>query len=82
MLFKIFLYPYVEYKTIRQLSTFNSLSPISQFLYDICEQLKDSLELIQTSNTGYAMEIVVWQSLTSNNRLSRRFAIFWKINLM
>jgi DNA-binding MarR family transcriptional regulator len=78
MLFKIFLYPYVEYKTIRQLSTFNSLSPISQFLYDICGQLKDSLELIQTSNTGYVMEAVVWQSLLSNNRIVQTFRNFLK----
>lgn len=61
-LFRIFLYTNISRGTLSQLASINLITPVSLFLYEVCEQIVHTLAIINTAKTKYPTEhVFVWE---------------------
>jgi hypothetical protein len=67
-LFQLFVYPHIRQNTLLQLTSFNSLSPLSLFLYECCRELKAAVDTINSTRSKYLIEqLFVWQSIPARD---------------
>jgi hypothetical protein len=86
-LFQIFVYSYIGEQTLLRLTSFNSLSPLSLYLYECCRELNDAVSTVNTARSKYLTEqLFVWQHVPSHDEretnclrefLKREFKLSW-----
>ena len=84
MIFKIFLYPYMERDTILQIKSTSRISRICSYLHECCEATERAIESINRSSIGHlAKQVFLWQDVpgVDNHRLidflKQKFDIDW-----
>lgn len=81
-LFQLFVYPYIKQDTLQRLSSLNSLSLLSSFLYDCCRELEDAIRVFNTTKNKYITEgYLDWQSIPDDNHNTKRLCDFLKREL-
>lgn len=79
VVFQLFVYPHIKQSTLRQLSSLNSLLPLSLFLYECCAQLSDAVNTtINTKNEFVTRELFVWQSIPNDSCETSKLIEFMK----
>ncbi len=81
-LFELFVYPHIKQDTLKELTSFNALSPLSQFLYECCGQLKNAVyELNEMKNQYLSEELFAWQSIPNDMNATNVLRQFLKREL-
>jgi len=81
-LFELFVYPHIIQDILKELTSFNALLPLSQFLYECCIQLKSAVYKTNVTKNGYlSEELFAWQSVPKDKNATNLFRQFLKREL-
>ena len=78
-LFQLFVHSYIKQDTLRQLTSFNALLPLSLYLSDCCNGLIHAVNTVVTTKEKYVTEeLFVWQSIPDEKNATDRLRVFLK----